>query len=251
MIDLVNSLIIFLSQRTLFRWLTFLLGSLTVTLKVLLFWIFLSFDASICSTMVFLPLGNSDHVIVSVSVEFLSNSQQDAPFNLIAYDYSCTDWDSLHDHLKGVPWEDIFKLSASAAASEICELFQVGIGVYIPHQKYQVKLHSWFSAACAAAIVHRNHIFHLYLQNKSSDSKVKFRKASNRWKKILEASKPAKQKSASLPRNLALGLFDELLIVFSTKVNLLYLLYSLVQRCCLLHLIKQNCISGISLPIFP
>ena len=65
--------------------------------------------------------------------------------------------------------------------------------MYIPHQKYQVKLHSWFSAACAAAIVHRNHVFHLYLQNKSSDSKVKFRKASNRWKKILEASKPAKR----------------------------------------------------------
>ena len=34
--------------------------------------------------------------------------------------------------------------------------------------------------------------------------------------------------------------FGELLIVFSTKVNLLYLLYSTDQRCCLLYLIKQN-----------
>ena len=34
-----------------------------------------------------------------------------------------------------------------------------------------------------------------------------------------------KQKSLSLPRNLALGTFGELSIVFSTKVNLLYLLY--------------------------
>ena len=33
-----------------------------------------------------------------------------------------------------------------------------------------------------------------------------------------------KQKSPSLPRNLAVGTFGELLIVFSTKVNLLYLL---------------------------
>ena len=31
-----------------------------------------------------------------------------------------------------------------------------------------------------------------------------------------------------------------LLIVFLTKVNLLYLLYSMDRRCCLLHLIKQN-----------
>ena len=49
-----------------------------------------------------------------------------------------------------------------------------------------------------------------------------------------------KQKSPSLPRNVALGTFGELLIVFSTKVNLLYLLYSTDWRCCLLHLIKQN-----------
>ena len=68
-----------------------------------------------------------------------------------------------------------------------------------------------------------------------------------------------KQKIPSLPRNLTLGTFCELLIVFSTKVNLLYLHYSTDRRCCLLHLIKQKyllktfprtLISGISLPVF-
>ena len=92
-----------------------------------------------------------------------------------------------------VPWEDIFKLSASAAASEFCEWVQVGMDVYIPHRKYQVKPHStpWFSAASAAAIVHRNHFFLLYQQNKSSESKVKFGQASNHCKKVLEAAKLA------------------------------------------------------------
>ena len=57
--------------------------------------------------------------------------------------------------------------------------------------------------------------------------------------------------------NLALRTFGELNIVFSTKVNLLCLLYSIV----LLHLIKQNCLlktknsnlddSGITLPVCP
>ena len=63
--------------------------------------------------------------------------------------------------LRDVPWEDIFKLAASAAFSEFC--VQVGIDIYIPHRKYQVKPHSspWLSAAYAAAIVHRNHFFHL------------------------------------------------------------------------------------------
>ena len=38
---------------------------------------------------------------------------------------------------------------------------------------------------------------------------------------------PTKQKNPSLPRNLALETFGELPIVFSTKINLLYLLYSM------------------------
>ena len=99
---------------------------------------FLSSDASICSIMAFPPLGNSDHVIVSVSIDFLINSKQDAPFHRIVYDYSCADWDGLRDYLRGVPWEDIIKLSASVAASEFCEWVQVGLDVYIPHHKYQV-----------------------------------------------------------------------------------------------------------------
>ena len=131
--------------------------------------LFISSDASICSTKAFPPLGNSDNVVVSVV-------QRDAPFHRIAYEYSRADWDGLRDHLRDVPWDDIFKINASAAASELGEWVQVGIDVFIPHRKYQVKPHSsqWFSAACAAVIVHRNHFFCLYQKDKSSESKVKF-----------------------------------------------------------------------------
>ena len=38
--ELVNSVKIFLSQMTLIRWFTLLLGSLTLTLTILLFWIY-------------------------------------------------------------------------------------------------------------------------------------------------------------------------------------------------------------------
>ena len=84
-------------------------------------------------------------------------------FHRIAYDCAHADWDGLCDHLRDVPWEDIFKRSASAAASEFYEWVLVGIDLYIPYRKYQVKPHSspWFSASCAAATVHRNHYFHL------------------------------------------------------------------------------------------
>ena len=143
--------------------------------------------------MAFPPLGNSDHVVVSFSIDFPRNSKQDTLFHRVAYDNSRADWDGICDHLRDVQWEDIFKLSSSAAASEFCEWVQVGINVYIPHLKYQVKPQSspWFSGACAAAIVHRNHFFHLYQQNKSFESKVEFRQASNHCKRVLEAAKLA------------------------------------------------------------
>ena len=59
------------------------------TFIVLLFWISFFLDASICSTMAFPPLGNSGHLVVSVSIDFPSNLQWDSPFHCIAYDYSC------------------------------------------------------------------------------------------------------------------------------------------------------------------
>ena len=128
-----------------------------------LLYLFISSETSICSTMAFPQLGSSDHVVVSI--DFPSNLQRDAPFHHIAYDYSHADWDGLRDHLRDVSWEDVFKLSASAAVSEFCEWVQVGIDVYIPHLSIRSSLtHSspWFSAACAAVMVHRNHFFRLY-----------------------------------------------------------------------------------------
>ena len=156
-------------------------------LTILHVWNSFFLDTSICFTLAFPPLANSDHVVVSVSIEFPSYSEWDALFHRIAYNYSCADWDDLGGHLKDVPWEDIFKLSASAAASEFCVWVLIGTDGYIPHRN-QVKPHSspWFSVACAAAIVHRNHFFRLYQKHK-----VKFRQASNRCKRVLKAAKLA------------------------------------------------------------
>ena len=92
--------------------------------------LFFSSDASICSTMAFLTLGNSDHVVVSVYIDVPSNSKQDVPFHHIAYDYSDADWDSFCNYLADVPREDSFKLSPSAATSESCEWVQVDMDVY-------------------------------------------------------------------------------------------------------------------------
>ena len=78
-----------------------------------LFDLFLLSDSSICSTVAFPPLQNSDDAVVLVSIDFLSKSKKDASFHHKAYDYSCPDWDDLSDHLRDVPWEEIFKVCAS------------------------------------------------------------------------------------------------------------------------------------------
>ena len=82
--------------------------------------ILLSSDTSICFTSIwklrqqhdqnfqwreshFPSIGNSDHVAVSVSIDFPVNSKQDTLFHRVAYDYPCAEWHGLHDHLKNVP----------------------------------------------------------------------------------------------------------------------------------------------------
>ena len=125
LIDLVNSVIIFLSQTTLLRWLTFLLGSQSVNLTVLLFWIYL-FLLMLVLVIQWFSLHWEILILLSrFSIDFPSNSQQDAPFHHITYDDSRADWGGLRDHLRDVPWEDIFKLRASAAASDFVSLFRL------------------------------------------------------------------------------------------------------------------------------
>ena len=54
------------------RWLTFLLGSLTGDSQSFVpLDLFISTHANNCSTIAFPPLGNSDYVVISVSIDFL------------------------------------------------------------------------------------------------------------------------------------------------------------------------------------
>ena len=87
MIDLVNSVIIFFISSDLTQMVNFptrIPGCDSHSPALL--GLFFSSDTSICSTMAFAPFGKSDHIVVPVSIDFPTNSQRDAPFQLIAYD---------------------------------------------------------------------------------------------------------------------------------------------------------------------
>ena len=192
LIDLVNSVLIFLSQTTLLRWLTLLLGSQIAIFTNVLFWNYFFLLA-----LVFVPQSLSLHwgIVIMLLSQFPLTFHQ-IPNGI--------------PHLKDVTWEDIFKLSASC--SEFYEQVQVGIGVYIPHSKYKVEPHSspWFPP----------------------ESEVNFRQASNCCNRVLETATIAyaNKRINHFPETFMT--FGELPIVFSTKVNPLYLLYSTARRCC-------------------
>ena len=157
LIDLMNSVIIFVSQTTWLRLLTFLLGSQTVNLTVLLFWIyfillmlvfvlqwlFLHWESSMLLShfpLTFYHIHNEMPCFIAVLMII---------FVLIGTVFMII-WEMFHG-----------RISLNSVLLLLLVRAQVGIDVYIPHRKYQVKPHSspWFSAACAAAIVHRNHFF--------------------------------------------------------------------------------------------
>ena len=201
--------------------------------------LFISCDASICSTIAFPSLGNSDHVDVQIFINFSSNSQRAGPFHRMAQDCSCADLDGLCDHLRDVPWEDIFKLGDSAAASELKYISlteNIRSGLTHLHGFQLLVLLPQFIEIIFSVCTKR---INLLLLKQSSDWLVIVAKE---FLKLRNLHMLIKQKSPFLPRNLALVTFGELLIVFLTKVNLLYLLFSMAWRCCLLHLIKENCL---------
>ena len=173
------------------RLLTFLLGSLTVTLIVLLFWIYLFLLTLVLCYNGFPSIGKFWSCCLSfhwVSVKVKTG----CPITTHSLRLFSRWLESSSLSFEKCSTEDILKLSAYAAASEFCEWVQVGTDAYILHCKYQVKSQSSlrFSAACAAAIVQSNHLFRLYQENKS-ESKVNLRQASNRCKRVLEAVKLA------------------------------------------------------------
>ena len=148
-------------------------------------------DASLYSASPHAPLGNSDHVVVSISFLPPTSCSHEAPAHRTSYNYSSADWDSFRDFLSSAPWPDIFSLSADQCASEIMSWIQSGIDAFVPHRCYQSKPHSspWFSPLCATAIAHRNHFFHQFQRDSSEANRVLFRDARNRCKRVLSEAK--------------------------------------------------------------
>ena len=132
--------------------------SQTVILTVLLFWIsFFLLMLLFVIQWLYLQLGNSDHVNVSVSIYFPSNSQQDALFHHIAFTILILNgtvfliiWEMFHERMSlkslllllVLYYVSRFRLELSLSL-----IVSLSLNVSIPHCKYQViKPHTsmWF-----------------------------------------------------------------------------------------------------------
>ena len=105
-------------------------------------------------------------------------------------------------------------------------------------------LHIIFSCLCCCHSSLKS-LFHLYQKDKSSGSKVKLRQASNFCKRVFEATRVAyANKTRYFITSQKLGSRDFWQIansVLNKGKSAIPPLFN-GQRCCLLHLIKQNCL---------
>ena len=131
------------------------------------------------------PFGTSDHIVLSVTVNFPPKQSTEVPFHRTVYIRSF------------LAVSRYFQLSASEATARISDWITAGIDIFVPHKKYQQKPHSqpWFTPGCAAAIAHRNHHFHKYHRNKCPETKSEFKAASRRCSRILRLAVSAYQDS--------------------------------------------------------
>ena len=122
LVNLVNSVLFFLSQMTLFRWLTFLLGFLTVTLTVLLYWISF-FLLTLVIVLQWLSLHWKLLMLLSQFPSSPRQTQKGMPRFIVLFVTILLLIGMVFVIIWDVPW-DIFKLGAFAASSKFCDWFQ-------------------------------------------------------------------------------------------------------------------------------
>ena len=133
-------------------------------------------------------------------------------------------------------------ICASAAASNILWVCSRWNWCIYPSSKVSDKPSLISMVFSCLFKVCRSHFICLYQKDKS-ESKVKFRQASNRYQRVIEAAKLAyanKIKASMTSQKLGSRDFSWIANSVLSKVNLLYLLNSVAWRFCLLHLIIKK-----------
>ena len=170
--------------------------------------------------MAFRPLGNSDHVVVAVSIDFPTNSQWGCPsssdsltiFVLIGAVFMII-WEMFHG-----------RMSLDSVLLLLLVSFLSGFRLELMHI-CPIHLHGFQLLMQLPQFIEITFFVctnKLNLQNlKQSSCRLVI--VAKGFLKLPNLHMIIKQKSPSFPRNVALWTFGKLTIVFLTKLNLLYL----------------------------
>ena len=138
------------------------------------------------------------------------------PFQGIAYNNSRADWDGFCGHLRDVPSKDIFKLGASTATCG-CRSELMYISLMLNIRSSLTHLHG-----CQLLVLLPYFVEITFFVCTSSINLLNLKPSSGKlviigkgFLKLPHLHMLIKQRSLSLPRNLALRIFDELQIVSS------------------------------------
>lgn len=144
----MNFITIVLSQTTLFRILTFIFGSLVLILTVLLFWIYF-YPLILAFALRWFSLHGETLVTLSqLPLNFVQTEKEDARCHCIAYDYSCADWNYLHDDSNHVSLEVV-----SVAAFELSNWVQFEI-----ESSLIFVVFSWLYCCHSSSVRSKNHL---------------------------------------------------------------------------------------------
>ena len=180
------------------------------------------------------PLGSSDHLVISIDIDFMVRSTNEHPYYCNVYSFNNAGWDGFRDY-RDVPWLDIFGHNVNQAGKKISDWIQIGIDCFIPHRKYQMKPDSlpWFTPSAIAHIV--IFIFTSFIGRKLGRMRSSLVLLGNIVKGFLKRPNPTMlmQLAAAL---LPLSILDhenfgEYLAVFLTEVSLQFPLFLMGQRC--------------------
>ena len=139
------------------------------------------------------PLGNSDHGLITISCPIHSTAEESLPPRTI-WHYNNADWDQIRKFYSSFPWNDVCSSlpTPSEMSKEITEFIQLGIETFIPHTKKGAQRQNhkpWFSKACNKARAQKLKTHKELLHNPTPENRSAFLEARNVYNQTVDSAK--------------------------------------------------------------
>ena len=157
--------------------------------------LFLTSNPSAYTVETFLPLGTSDHLLISSTCPIAPSRPLERPppsARRRLWHFNAASWSDLRTYYFDFPWNDYcFRgRGPSECAERITEVILSGMEAYIPFSFPSTRKNkSWFNSSCSRAITHRDAAFRNYRRLQTNESHAAYISSRNRAKTILRLAK--------------------------------------------------------------